>query len=83
MTCAACASSRVEPTPVIARALPPVPSYVAPVRAPEPTLGGDPKVFAGRALVALHQANGRLVSTRAWYEGVAQDYAATAGGAPR
>jgi hypothetical protein len=56
---------------------------VAPVKAPEPTVGGDPKVFAGQALVALDKANGRLVSTRAWYEGVAQDYAATAGGAPR
>ena len=83
MTCAACASSRVEPRPVVARGLPPIPAYVAPVKPPEPTVGGDPKVFAGQALVALDKANGRLVSTRAWYEGVAQDYAATAGGAPR
>ena len=83
MTCAACASSRVEPTPVIARALPPVPSYVAPVKAPEPSVGGDPKVFAGQALVALEKANGRLVSSRKWYEGVAQDYAAAAGGISR
>jgi len=56
---------------------------LAPVKPPEPTVGADPKVFAGQALVALDKANGRLVSTRAWYEGVAQDYAATAGGAPR
>jgi len=83
MTCAACASSRVEPTPVVARGLPPIPSYVAPVKAPEPTVGGDPKVFAGQALVALDKANGRLVSARAWYESVAQDYAATAGGISR
>ncbi len=83
MTCAACASSRVEPTPVLARSLPPIPAYVAPVKAPEPTVGGDPKVFAGQALVALDKANGRLVSARAWYEGVAQDYAATAGGIRR
>jgi hypothetical protein len=83
MTCAACASSRAETAPVLARALPPVPSYVAPVKAPEPTVGGDPKVFAGQALVALDKANGRLVSTRAWYEGVAQDYATTAGGISR
>ena len=83
MTCAACASSRVEPTPVLARGLPPIPAYVAPVKAPEPTVGADPKVFAGQALVALDKANGRLVSTRAWYEGVAQDYAATAGGVSR
>jgi hypothetical protein len=56
---------------------------VAPVKAPEPTVGGDPKVFAGQALVALDKANGRLVSTRKWYEGVAQDYAATAAGISR
>ena len=83
MTCAACASSRVEPPPVVARGLPTIPAYVAPVKAPEPTVGGDPKAFAGQALVALDKANGRLVSARAWYEGVAQDYAATAGGISR
>lgn len=83
MTCAACASSRVELTPVVPRGLPPIPSYVAPVKGHEPTVGGDPKVFAGQALVALDKANGRLVSTRKWYEGVAQDYAATAGGPRR
>jgi len=49
---------------------------VAPVKAPEPTVGADPKVFAGQALVALDKANGRLVSARKWYEGVAQDYSA-------
>ena len=74
--CAACASSRVEPTPVAARSLPPIPAFVAPVKAPEPAVGGDPKVFARQALVALDKANGRLVSTRKWYESVAQDYAA-------
>jgi len=83
MTCAACTSSRVEPTPVLARSLPSIPSYVAPVKAPEPTVGADPKVFAGQVLVALDKANGRLVSARKWYEGVAQDYAATAGGISR
>ena len=83
MTCAACASSRAEPTPVLTRGLPPIPTYLAPVKPPEPTVGADPKVFAGQALVALDKANGRLVSTRAWYEGVAQDYAATAGGISR
>ena len=83
MTCAACASSSVEPTPVLARGLPPIPPYVAPVKAPEPTVGADPKVFAGQALVALDKANGRLLSASAWYEGVAQDYAATAGGISR
>ena len=83
MTCAACASSRVEPTPVLAGSLPPIPTYVAPVKPPEPTVGADPKVFAGQALVALDKANGRLVSARKWYEGVAQDYAATAGGIRR
>ena len=56
---------------------------MAPVKAPEPTVGGDPKAFAGQALVALDKANGRLASTRKWYEGVAQDYAATAGGIRR
>ncbi len=83
MTCAACANSSVEPTPVLVRSLPPVPSYVAPVKAPEPTVGADPKVFAGQALVALDKANGRLVSARARYEGVAQDYSAATGGLRR
>jgi hypothetical protein len=71
----ACASSRVEPTPAISRGLPALPSYVAPVAVPEPKVGGDPKAFAGQALVALDKANGRLISTRKWYGGVVQDFA--------
>lgn len=53
---------------------------MATVKPPEPKVGGGPKVFAGQALVALDKANGRLVSARKWYEDVAQDYAAAAGG---
>lgn len=49
---------------------------MARVKAPEPTVGGDPKVFAGQVLVALDKANDRLVSVRRWYDRVVQDYAA-------
>ena len=75
MTCAACASSGIEPTPVTARGLPAIPAFVAPVKVPEPSVGGDPKAFAGQALVALDKANGRLISTKRWYDGVREDYA--------
>lgn len=76
-TLSACAASGSLPS---ARELPPLPGYVQPVAAPEPSSGDDAVAVAARERAARVRANQVISAVSAWYADLREQY--RAGGTP-
>jgi len=63
-------------TKVIPVNLPGPPACMAPVAVPELAAGDDARLALARSRAAAASANGNLVCSRTWYEGVRKGYGA-------
>ena len=70
-TLGACTAGNAKLNPV---ALPAAPECMAPVPVPKAKAGDDARLALKKTHAALGQANGRLVCSRNWYNGVRKSY---------
>ena len=68
--CTAAGSVNLQPVN-----LPPASACMAPVPVPGLKAGDDARLALARSRAALGQANGRLVCSRKWYDGVRKSFA--------
>lgn len=55
--------------------LPPAPPCMGPVAVPEIEAGMDARVALARQRAALKAANGHLICSKDWYDGIRKEYA--------